>query len=162
MKPITQKTIEDADRKMFNKTLMSITDAFRNNNHAEAVRLIQKGFQDEKIYSWEYQKKPFPLTGIPGINYFKGVLGADDDRWVNCLLRYNDNGELIGILNHYPFDFSEDDKKGDFTVLVKPDMRGKGIAKELIEEGMKQFAITSKVVTDYYNLENPILLINLL
>ena len=61
-----------------------------------------------------------------------------------------------------PFDFGFGSDRGTFIVFIKPSERGKGIAKELVEEGRKQFNISRKAVRDYYNIQNPIVLENLL
>src|ERR1700722_12827312 len=57
---------------------------------------------ESTMLSWESQAPQYPASGPPGISYFRGEVS--DTLFVNCLLYRDENGELVGILNHYPTD----------------------------------------------------------
>lgn len=98
-------------------------------------------------YPFESQKRQYPQKGDPGIRYFAG-----DTRQgvVDCLCFRDGNGELIGVLNHYPNDvpnphygtllgtlFGEPEFlecAGNINIFIDPDHKRKGIATELLEE----------------------------
>jgi predicted acetyltransferase len=92
------------------------------------------------IFSWQKQSEQFPQYGS-GIVYFEGVVG--DGKWVDCLLYYDKEHNLSGILYHYPFDFTYE-KRGNCNILVKPEKRRQGIATALLKKGMKRFRIDLK------------------
>ena len=90
-------------------------------------------------YSWEHQAKQYAKEGPPGISYFKGVLPRFEGKHIDCLLFRDENGELLGILNHYPFHFAESEAPGDFNVWVHPDYWRQGIGKKLLDEGYRRY-----------------------
>lgn len=55
--------------------------------------------------TWEYQMAMFPPTGPPkSIQYEERYYDDDPKMPVDCLLYYDQHGELIGIMEHYPQD----------------------------------------------------------
>jgi GNAT superfamily N-acetyltransferase len=74
----------------------------------------------------------------PGITYFKGVI--NETAWVDCLLSYDANLELVGILNHFPMD-TPWDAAGDITMFVRPDRYRRGIASALLDEARRRWTI---------------------
>ncbi len=85
---------------------------------------------------WDHQVGQYDKKGEPGISYFKGEV---DDKWVDCLLFRNKAGKLIGVLNHYPFDFPPYEKKGNINVMVDPKEQSKGTGMELFKEALKRW-----------------------
>jgi GNAT superfamily N-acetyltransferase len=73
-----------------------------------------------------------------GITYFRGVL--DTERWVDCLLYWNADGELVGILNHYPQDLPWE-RAGNINVFVRPDHYRRGIATRLVDDALLRFHV---------------------
>lgn len=53
---------------------------------------------------------------------------------IDCLLYRGEDGELLGVLNHYPADYPPLERAGNFLVLVKPSARRRGIATLLLDE----------------------------
>lgn len=88
---------------------------------------------------WNNQFEQYPKTGPKGISYFKGEI--DDKTWVDCLLYRNSKGKLIGVLNHYPFNFHPYEKKGNINVMVDPNHQREGIGQELLKSAMKKWKI---------------------
>jgi GNAT superfamily N-acetyltransferase len=93
-------------------------------------------------FSWESQVKQYPELGAPGIGYFKGdVSDTFPGKWVDCLLFRDPNGQLVGILNHYPFDFPLEDK-GSVNIWVHPRMTRRGIGTQLWDEAVKKWQVS--------------------
>jgi hypothetical protein len=80
-----------------------------------------------------------------GITYYCGNLpdkpGAPF-RWVDCLLRWDEAGNLAGILNHYPQDMPPFERAGNCTVFVRDDCTRQGIATELWDEAVRRYGVT--------------------
>jgi GNAT superfamily N-acetyltransferase len=91
------------------------------------------------VYSWHSQEQQYPATGLPGINYFKGEL--PDGKWVDCLLYRDDEGVLVGILNHYPFCFPGLEEKGNVNIWIKPSRQRQGIGTALVTEAIRRYKI---------------------
>lgn len=89
------------------------------------------------LFSWESQARQYPTFGTPGIDYFAGVT---DYGTVDCLLYRNEQGVVIGILNHYGFD-SAWETKGNVNVWVRKDYQRQGIGTALIRKAMIHWAI---------------------
>lgn len=89
-------------------------------------------------FSFESQKKQYPPTGEPGLSYFRG--DVERGKWVDCLLWRDENGELLGILNHYPMDMTLE-KKGNFNLFVDPKAKRQGIATALVNEAIKRYKV---------------------
>ena len=87
----------------------------------------------EIVFSWENQSSQYPIKG-EGIQYFR------PNDWVECLLYYDDNKELSGILNYYPSDIPHQ-RGGSVNIQIRPDKRRKGIATKLLDTAMKRFSI---------------------
>lgn len=87
--------------------------------------------------SWESQASQYPRTGAPGISYFRGEVTAGFH--VDCLLYRDDDGELIGILNHYPTDFPPYERRGNVNIWVRPDRRRQGIGTQLSLESVRRW-----------------------
>lgn len=88
--------------------------------------------RDDQMYSWESQAVQYPADGPPGISYFRGQLS--DELHVDCLLYRDKNGELIGILNHYPSDIPPHERAGDENIWVHPGHRRQGVGSALLLE----------------------------
>ncbi len=100
---------------------------------------------------WFEQAKQYHQTG-KGIEYFRGELSDGD--YVDCLLKYDDYGNLVGILNHYPKDKVISpiayEKAGNILIQVHPKKRGRRIASALLDECRKRYTIDFKqqILTD--------------
>jgi len=92
---------------------------------------------DVKMPSWESQAAQYSKTGPPGISYFRGHVTAD--YYVDCLLYRDEDGELVGILNHYPADYPPYEREGSGNIWVHPDRRRQGIGTELVLESMRRW-----------------------
>jgi GNAT superfamily N-acetyltransferase len=90
------------------------------------------------IVEWETQVGQYPPSGPAGLSYFAGEtpLGV-----IDCLLYRNEAGELVGILNHYPFRTPEGQEPGTFNVWVKPGWQRRGIGTRLGDEAKKRWLI---------------------
>jgi GNAT superfamily N-acetyltransferase len=87
---------------------------------------------------WDSQHEQYPLKGSPNkIVYFKGEIDAK--RHVDCLLYYDKDGDLVGILNYFPQDMPPHQKKGDSLTVVAPGMQRKGIGTKLLGEALKRW-----------------------
>jgi GNAT superfamily N-acetyltransferase len=87
---------------------------------------------------WDTQTQWYPPTGPPGLSYFPGRTPAGT---IDCLLWRNEAGELVGILNHYPFRTPEGQEPGTFNVWVKPGWQRRGIASRLGDEAFRRWDI---------------------
>jgi GNAT superfamily N-acetyltransferase len=94
-------------------------------------------------FGWETQVSQYPTHGSPGISYFRGDLG---DKWVDCLLHRDDNGELAGILNYYSVDLPPENA-GNFTLMVRPDAQRTGVATGLLREAFARWDIDPREQT---------------
>jgi len=87
---------------------------------------------------WETQVVQYPESGPPGLSYFPGrtPLGV-----IDCLLWRNEAGEVVGILNHYPFRTPEGQEPGSFNLWVKPGWQRRGIGTQLGSEAERRWTI---------------------
>src|SRR4051812_37166458 len=97
-----------------------------------------------QILDWDSQARWYPPSGQPGLSYFAGQtpLGV-----IDCLLWRNESGELVGILNHYPFRTPEGQEPGTFNVWVKPGWQRRGIATRLANEALLRWRVDLNVQT---------------
>ena len=80
-----------------------------------------------------------------GVTYYWGPLGEGPNgatRWVDCLLRWDDAGQLVGIINHYPQDVPPYEVRGNLTLFVDPAHLREGIATELVLAAVERFGAT--------------------
>lgn len=94
---------------------------------------------DASVLSWDSQARQYPPLDEPGIHYFRAELG--DGRWVDCLMRYDDAGRLVGILNHYPQDIPPYESEGGINVWVHPERARQGIGSSLIMEALQRWEL---------------------
>lgn len=106
-------------------------------------------------FDWDSQVVQYPEAGEPGISYFHGEV--PETKGVDCLLYRGDDGKVIGILNHFPEDIPNPyydtpmgrmlgasryiERAGNYTVMVDPAHRRKGIGMALTREGVKRFGL---------------------
>lgn len=102
------------------------------------------GFPLPEILQWDNQQKQYPESQPEGFFYMQGQMG---DKYVDCLLLYNEKQELVGIFNHFPFDFPPYEQKGNMAIWIKPTEQGKGLGKKLLTEGVNRFQINLKQQT---------------
>ena len=125
-------------------------------------------FLEAGLYTWDSQAKQYPATGEPGIHYFKGDLDdnelkppeAELTRWVDCLLSFDPEGRLVGILNRYPMDFPPLERRGNVNVWVHPEHQRQGIGAELVRAALDRWVIDftqQRYTTSGANLANKIL-----
>jgi GNAT superfamily N-acetyltransferase len=93
------------------------------------------------ILAWRYQEPQYANVKPkgPGITYFRPVFEPGP---VDCLLMYNADLALVGIMNLYQQDMPPWEKAGNFTILVRPDRRRRGIATQLMDEARRRWTIS--------------------
>ena len=92
----------------------------------------------EAMLDWDTQVGWYPPQGPPGLSYYPGQtpLGV-----IDCLLWRNEAGEVVGILNHYPFRTPEGQEPGTFNCWVKPGGQRRGIATRLADEALRRWPV---------------------
>jgi len=98
---------------------------------------LRPDVSDDRMPTWESQAAQYPPHGQPGISYYRGQVTADFH--VDCLLCRDENGALVGILNHYPDDFPPYENQGNVNIWVHPGRRRQGIGTDLLEESYKRW-----------------------
>lgn len=86
--------------------------------------------------SWENMAKEYPAFGPPGISYYRGM--RPDGFQVNCLLYRGGDGQLIGILAHFPQTIPNLERAGRVNLWVSPEHRLEGIARQLVFEFVRR------------------------
>jgi GNAT superfamily N-acetyltransferase len=76
----------------------------------------------------------------PGIVYFRGQ-DPGMEHHVDCLLMFDENLELVGILNMFNFDFPPLEKKGNVTMFTRPDRLRRGIGSALMDEARRRWTV---------------------
>jgi GNAT superfamily N-acetyltransferase len=94
---------------------------------------------DFLLFTWESQVVQYPLTGPPGIGYFKGEVEGVED-WVDCLLYRDKTGRVRGICNHYPTT-NEFEDAGNVNIWVDPAWQRRGIGTQLLDEAHRRWPI---------------------
>ena len=94
------------------------------------------------VLSWDRQAPQYHKAKPerPGIVYFQGFEEGSQE-WVDCLLMYDENLELVGILNYYAIDFPPWEKAGNFTMFTRPDRFRRGIASALLDEARRRWTV---------------------
>lgn len=90
------------------------------------------------IADWETQARQYPASGPSGISYFGGETTFGT---VDCLLYRNESGELVGILNHYPFDVPGKQVRGSRNIWVKSEWQRRGIGRLLVVEAVTRWGL---------------------
>ncbi len=91
---------------------------------------------------WDSQEHQYPKSGPPGPSYFPGHTPRGV---IDCLLWRSEAGELVGILNHYPFATPEGQQPGSVNIWVKPGWRRRGIATRLGDEAFRRWDFDAAV-----------------
>lgn len=86
---------------------------------------------DFALYSWESQERQYPETGPAGFDYRRESAAGHP---VDCLLWRDEDGFLLGILNHYPEDVPPWESAGNVNVWIHPDRQREGIGTRLLRE----------------------------
>jgi GNAT superfamily N-acetyltransferase len=76
----------------------------------------------------------------PGILYFQGFEEGSSE-WVDCLLMFDENLELVGILNYYAIDFPPWEKAGNVTMFTHPNKLRRGIGSALMDEARRRWPV---------------------
>lgn len=96
-------------------------------------------------FSWESQARQYAYRDAPGIcleRHSTAELGArlgEPLAFIDCLLYRDEDGLLVGILNHYPDSNSEIEHAGNANIWVKPDHQRQGIGTALLKEAMRRW-----------------------
>lgn len=93
-----------------------------------------------EIFDWDIQVAQYANvkpTG-PGIHYFRPVFDMGP---VDCLLMYNADLVIVGIMNFFPEDLPPYERAGNFTIMVRPDRQRRGIATALMDEARRRWLI---------------------
>lgn len=98
------------------------------------------------MLSWESQKKQYPKTGEPGIHLERHqITGSYHGNpsyasVIDCLLCRDEDGQLVGILNHYnkgnPYQVP-----GSVNIWVKPSHQRQGIASVLLRDAWHRWEL---------------------
>ncbi|GEM_PF-5193614 len=94
---------------------------------------------DQTFLSWESQASQYPQQGPPGITYLRGQ--ASPTYYVDCLLYRDEDGGLLGILNHYPIEIPKYQREGSVNIWVHPAHRRSGVGRALIAEAVERWEI---------------------
>lgn len=91
--------------------------------------------------NWENQSVQYTAVKPdgPGITYFRGAVS--ETIWVDCLLKFDTELQLVGILNHFPVDAPPWEVAGNITMFVRPDRYRRGIATELMDEARRRWNV---------------------
>ncbi len=88
--------------------------------------------------SWESQSTQYAPTGKPGIHLEQHTVG---NTVIDCLLFRNEDGELVGILNHYN-ENNHWQKPGSCNLWVHPDHQRQGIASALLRDAWHRWQLS--------------------
>ena len=91
-----------------------------------------------QIADWDSQAHQYPPTGEPGLGYFAG---QTPQGVIDCLLWRSSTGELVGILNHYPFLTPEGQEPGTVNLWVKPGWQRRGIGRRLARAAAERWSL---------------------
>jgi hypothetical protein len=97
-------------------------------------------------FTWKSQAEQYLNRGEPdGYRYERHYANEHDappGAPVDCLLRFDEKGLLVGILNHYP-EGGEDDleQAGNVNLWVRPNRQRQGIATALLIEANRKWHI---------------------
>ena len=109
-----------------------------------ALKKMRPTLDPRFLFAWHEQVWQYPEHGPVGVGYFRGEVPADRQAYcgpyVDCLLYRGENGDLLGILNHYPVDCTLE-TAGSVNTWVHPEHWGKGIATALHAEANRRWAI---------------------
>lgn len=122
-------------------------------NKRKATRPEQRTYELKVIaapvFSWASQHPQYPDPGEPGIQYFAG---PTEFGVVDCLLYYDGDGMLRGILNHYNFDDTDAlEQSGNINIFVDPTCKRQGIGTKLLDEAKRRYGFNVEQQT--YTLE---------
>ena len=147
---------------------LSATSGFKGNvgteepvvptRSAKKDRVPAKGENYPPSFDFESQVGQYPATGEPGVSYFKGDLGAKNSKGepmhADTLLYRDDNGKVIGILNHYPMDITTRaqggvyrgmtmliEKAGNVNLMVDPGEQQRGVGSALLKDAIKRWDV---------------------
>lgn len=102
-----------------------------------------------ELYSWGSQAEQYRAQRKPGVHYERHYVGGKLDRPgpgtdpVDCLLFYDADRQLAGILNHYPTTtFWE--QAGNINIWVDPVKLRRGIATALVQEALLRWRIDAE------------------
>jgi GNAT superfamily N-acetyltransferase len=92
------------------------------------------------VFDWDIQAHQYIdiKPRGPGITYFRPVFDMGP---VDCLLMFNADLDLVGIMNFFPEDLPPYERAGNFTIMVRPDRQRRGIATLLMDEARRRWTI---------------------
>lgn len=96
--------------------------------------------QMPEVFEWDTQASQYREIKPrgPGITYFRPVFDMGP---VDCLLMYNADLALVGILNYFPENLPPYERAGNFTMFTRPDRRRRGVATALMDEARRRWLI---------------------
>lgn len=92
------------------------------------------------LYDWASQACQYPEVGDPGLHYFAGEVGGGKPP-VDCLLWYDDDERLAGILNHYGVDYPPHERAGNVNIFIRPDAKRQGLGTTLFTAALERWEI---------------------
>lgn len=99
-------------------------------------------------YSWQGQAPQYDQLGPPN----EIVYRIFEKGYVNALLSYDENGQLVGILNHYPHDVVSGgtvlEKAGNVNTFVRPDATP-AVHQRLLRECMRRWHVTEDTEVEF-------------
>lgn len=98
---------------------------------------------DALLFSWDSQANQYHAFDVADTVVYERHYAPDDKPSgtpVDCLLYYDRQGTLAGILNHYPTTCDLEDA-GNVNVWVRPDAQRQGIGRRLIADAARRWTL---------------------
>ena len=90
-------------------------------------------------YRWESQRDQYPERRAPGFHVDVEHIEGYPEFDIVCLLRYDMDGRLVGILNYYPLGFPDLEEPRAVNVWVDPERQRRGIGTSLLVEFERRY-----------------------
>lgn len=89
-----------------------------------------------EVFPWQSQREQYPASHDPG---FVLQVVEVDSHPVECLLMYDDDRELVGILNRYPSGYPGLEEPMAINIWVDPARQRRGLGTRLMAEGERRW-----------------------
>jgi ribosomal protein S18 acetylase RimI-like enzyme len=93
-------------------------------------------------FSWQSQAAQYAYRDAPGIRLERHSIGElGFMTLVDCILYRDEDGLLVGILNHYVDSNNPEEQAGNCNIWVKPSHQRRGIGTALLKDAMERWDI---------------------